>query len=133
MKLQVGVKILLKNTKGKYLILHRSSKKYRNAKGFWDIPGGRIKVGTKLIDNLKREIKEETGLQLKDTPKLIAAQDILRVKGKHIVRLTYMGIAKGKVELDPNEHDDYRWLSKNEIKKLPDLDSYLKKLFRLRP
>ncbi len=132
MKLQVGVKILLKNTQGKYLLLHRSSKKYRNTKGSWDIPGGRIKVGTKLIDNLKREIKEETGLYLKNTPRLIAAQDILRVKGKHVVRLTYEGIAKGKVKLDRSENDDYRWLSKKDFNKLPNLDMYLKKLFKLR-
>ena len=55
--LQVGVKAFLKNKDGKYLLLQRSSLKYADTKGAWDIVGGRIEPGTPLLDNLKREIK----------------------------------------------------------------------------
>lgn len=127
-KLQVGVKILLKNEEGKFLLLHRSVEKYPEVKGRWDIVGGRIEPGTKLLENLKREVKEETGLELIGEPQLIAAQDILRNAGKHVVRLTYLGEAKGKVTLDTNENDSYQWYTPKELLTLEDIDMYLKEL-----
>ena len=126
--LQVGVKALLKNKEGKYLLIHRSQEKYPEVDNRWDIVGGRIDPGSTLLENLKREIKEETNLDLIGKPKLIAAQDILRINGKHIVRLTYTGEVKGKLELDQSEHDNYQWLSIEEIKKIDGLDKYFKEL-----
>ena len=88
--LQVGVKILLKNKDGKYLLIHRSAEKYPEVKDAWDIVGGRINLGTSLMENLSREVFEETKLKIVGEPKLIAAQDILKTQ-RHIVRLTYVG------------------------------------------
>jgi len=130
MELQVGVKALLKNKKGQYLLLHRSSKKYPDVTGKWDIVGGRINPGKTLLENLKREVFEETGLKLIGTLKLIAAQDILRNTGKHVVRLTYLGKAVGKIKLDRRESDDYKWFTKGELKKLKDSSRYLKELIK---
>src|SRR3989338_1852896 len=131
-ELQVGVKILLRNSAGKYLLLERSDKKYPETAGTWDIVGGRIHPGTKLLENLKREVKEETGLDILGEPKLIAAQDILRVPGKHIVRLTHTGdINGGLVKLD-DENKSYAWLTLEEIKQHDNLDIYLKELLEKR-
>lgn len=127
-QLQVGVKVLLKNSGGKYLMIKRSLTKYPNAKGRWDSVGGRINAGIGLLENLAREVKEETGLKILGKPELIAAQDILRVPGKHVVRLTYIARSKGKIELDKEENDEFRWLTLEEIKDLGDLDIYLKEL-----
>ena len=125
--LQVGVKILLSNEEGQYLLLHRSEKKYPGIKDGWDIPGGRINPGSSLLENLKREVKEETELALEGAPKLVAAQDILR-EGRHIVRLTYIGASSGELKLDTEENDRFRWCTLDEFKKVPDLDSYLKEV-----
>lgn len=124
--LQVGVKALLLNKKGKYLILHRNMEVYPEVNNPWDIVGGRIDIGTSLLDNLKREIFEETKLELSDTPKLIAAQDILK-EDKHVVRLTYIANIEGEPVLE-TEHDAFKWLSLEELKVLPGLDSYVKKV-----
>ncbi len=127
--LQVGVKVLLKNSAGKYLLLRRNPKKYPEIGAKWDIPGGRINPGSTLIDNLKREVKEETGLNLVKTPKLAAAQDILKVEDRHVVRLTYVGEIEGEVKLD-DESLDYKWFLSSEIYQLneKELDSFLKEL-----
>lgn len=128
MTLQVGVKILLKNEEGKYLMLHRSSKKYPDADGRWDCTGGRIIPGTPLMDNLRREVSEETGLEIIGEPELIAAQDILRINDLHIVRLTYRGHARGNVILDTEENDEYRWFALQELYELDDMCAYCKKI-----
>jgi 8-oxo-dGTP pyrophosphatase MutT (NUDIX family) len=126
MDLQVGVKILMKNKEGNYLVLLRSAIKYPDAGAQWEIVGGRINPGTPLTENLRREVKEETGLDVSGKPKLIAAQDILK-STKHIVRLTYIGEGSGDVVLS-DEHTDFKWLPLEEIKKLDPIDGYLKEV-----
>jgi len=130
MELQVGVKALLKNKEGKYLLLLRSAEKYPETGAQWDIVGGRIDPGSTLIENLKREIKEETSLDLTEQPKLVAAQDILRGPKKHMVRLTYMApINDGNVVLD-EDHTEFRWFNMEELQHLENLNinMYFKEL-----
>jgi 8-oxo-dGTP pyrophosphatase MutT (NUDIX family) len=127
MELQVGVKVLLKNPEGKYLLLRRSAKKYPEAGEQWDMVGGRINPGTTLMENLAREVQEEAGLALTGDPRLVAAQDILRAPGRHVVRLTYLGTVDGAPKLS-EEHDDYRWFDLAEIGTAPKSDPYLKEL-----
>lgn len=128
MELQVGVKALLKNPEGKFLLLRRSSEKYPEVGAKWDIVGGRIEPGTPLLDNLKREIREETKLELKDEPKLIAAQDILKVPGRHVVRLTFVGEISGEPRLTNMDHSEFSWFTLEELKHLDNLDSFFKEL-----
>ncbi len=124
--LQVGVKAFLKNNEGKYLFLQRSDK-YKDIKGDWDIVGGRIHPGTPLVENLKREIKEETGLDLIGDPQIITAQDILRVHGKHIVRVSYTGNVEGEPRID-EESTAYKWMTVAEMKAEPQLDIFVKEI-----
>jgi len=129
LQLQVGVKIILQNKEGKFLLLQRNLEKYPEVKknDSLDIVGGRIEIGTPLMENLKREILEETKLSLTEEPKLLAAQDILR-PDKHVVRLTYLGKVEGEPILD-EEHTGYKWLTKEEVRKEGGLDQYSREVF----
>src|SRR5258708_1566659 len=129
LQLQVGVKVLLKNSEGKYLLLRRNPKKYPEVGAKWDIVGGRIEPGSTLFENLKREVKEETNLNLSTEPKLVAAQDILKIPGRHIVRLTYVGEIEGEPALD-NDHLEYNWFNGPELNALESnlLDNFFKEL-----
>ncbi len=129
MELRVGVKILLENKEGKFLVLQRSKIKYPEVGAKWDIAGGRIEAGETLVENLQREVKEETGLTIDGVPRLVTAQDIIK-KDKHVVRLTYIGNANGDVVLS-DEHSDFKWLSLEELKNLEPMDSYFKEALKL--
>lgn len=127
--LQIGVKVFLKRD-GKYLLLRRTPNAPEGLDDKWDIPGGRINPGSTLMENLRREVGEETGLNMPEDPKLIAAQDMFfeYASVRHIVRLTYIGEAG---EGDPRlsaEHTEYGWFTLEEIKKLEKLDQYVKEL-----
>jgi len=126
MKLQVGVKILIQNNDGDYLFLKRGKVLEHGGPNTWDIPGGRIDSQESLMDALKREVAEETSLELVDEPRLLAAQDIIvEQKDLHVVRLTYTGKAKGTIKLS-DEHVAFQYMSANDIIKSDDkLDPYL--------
>jgi len=128
--LQVGVKILLKNKEGKFLLNRRNPKKYPEAGGAkWDIVGGRINAGSPLLENLKREVQEETGLTITSEPILVGAQDILRVPGKHIVRLTYTGNTEGEPAIS-EESLEFGWFTADEMRAFSEaeIDIYVKEL-----
>jgi|SRR3989344_426482 len=133
MEIQVGVKIFLSDRNGKFLLLKRNHLKYPDVKDFWDIPGGRIIPGTPLLDNLKRELLEETGLEFHGKPKLIFAQDIIIPNKKHVVRLTFKGNVgeRKELKLDYEEHSDWGWFSIKEIVKIPEADRFVKEITSL--
>lgn len=120
MELQVGVKVLLRNEEGKYLLIRRNPKKYPETGPTWDIVGGRINPGESLLENLKREVREETGLEITDTPVIIGSQDIMgiaRFPDRHVVRLSYTASATGTPAID-EESLEFKWFTKEEIEML---------------
>lgn len=125
MNLQVGVKAIIKNEQGKYLFIKRSQLLGSEKETQWDIPGGRIEATEHLVEALRREIKEETGMVLAEEPTLLAAQDIfVSAKDLHVVRLTYSANATGKLSLS-DEHVDHIWSTLKEAESL-NLDEYLR-------
>jgi 8-oxo-dGTP pyrophosphatase MutT (NUDIX family) len=56
----LGVKTLIRNNAGKLLLLERQ---HRSKGVYWDIPGGRLQKGESLLETLRRELEEETGLK----------------------------------------------------------------------
>ncbi len=61
---------------------------------------------------------------------MVAGQDILRVEGKHIVRLTYVAdIGDEPVVLD-SENTEFKWVTNNELHHLDGLDPYLGELVK---
>ncbi|HCC04755.1 TPA: hypothetical protein DEP58_00435 [Patescibacteria group bacterium] len=126
MELQVGVKVFLENKQGEFLLLHRNLKKYPDIQGTWDIVGGRIDIETPLVENLEREVFEETGLTITSQPRLLYAQDIFVGEKNHIVRLTYRATTEGVIVLDTSENDSCAWLTIDAMKEKDDLDIYIK-------
>ncbi len=143
--LQVGVKILA-IYQAKFLIARRSDKVYSGVKGtMWDIPGGRIDPAFSLFENLKREIKEEVGLEITSRQRrasvdgsshnsesitLLDAQDIwVQAKNLHVIRLTYLGKVEGSITLS-HEHDEFKLASYEEMIELFDADNLIGQVLR---
>jgi ADP-ribose pyrophosphatase YjhB (NUDIX family) len=124
MEIQVGVKCLFKNKNNEFLFLKRANGPKVN---MWDIPGGRIAPMVSLLENLKREVKEETGLEINKIPELIFAQDIFDRGEKHIVRLTFVSDEEidGSVILS-KEHSEFVWLNMESTRGLQGLDPLIR-------
>jgi len=60
----LGVKALIRNKSGKFLLLKENTVGWKNVmEPFWDMPGGRIHRGEDLEVALRREVFEETGIR----------------------------------------------------------------------
>jgi mutator protein MutT len=117
MNLQVGVKVLIKNSANEYLFIRRSTLLATDTgKTSWDIPGGRIDPAEQLLEALRREVKEEVGHDMQSAPKLIAAQDIfVYSKDLHVVRLTYVLEENVSDIMLSDEHDEHIWVNQTEL------------------
>lgn len=52
---------------------------------FWRVPGGRLEYGEKIEDTLKREMKEELGIEIKINKFLGFGQDVIMIDKKREV------------------------------------------------
>jgi len=89
----------------------------------WGIPGGKIKFGESSEDALRREIKEETNLDI-DQIEFELAQDCIHSKefyrDAHFVLLNYSCQAAQHEPVQLNsEAQEYKWLSLRDAMKLP--------------
>ena len=119
---EATVGALILNPKGEVLIV-RSSK--WNDK--YTVPGGHIELGERAEDAIKREVKEETSLDVEVERLLLVQQAIyprFYHKHEHFVFMDYLCRTKGtNVKLDGRELQHYVWVNPRDALKL-DTEQY---------
>jgi len=108
---------LIFNQRGEVLMLrtHKWS-------DLWGIPGGKIKFGERAVDALRREIKEETNLEIADI-QFVLVQDCIHsrefYRDAHFVLLNYTCQCVGEVDVRLNDEAvEFRWVSLEAALKL---------------
>ena len=93
---------------GKILLVERGKEPL---KGFWSIPGGIVETGEKLEEGIRREVAEETGLDVEP----VALTGIYKNMSRGIIALVFRCHAKdGTLKINP-EVTTFQWASKSEI------------------
>ena len=99
---------LIYNNMGEILIVQM--KKWNNK---WTVPGGHIEWGESMEDAVRREVKEETGLELENIEYSGVQESIFSsdyIEGKHLIMLDfYCKLIGGEVILN-EELQEYKWL-----------------------
>ena len=121
---KVVAKALVRNSKGLYLVLHRSNT-HPLFPGHIDFPGGEVEPEEIPEAAVAREIQEETGLSVNPNKlkKLFAKQ---YRQTTHMLFEAKLAEPDAKVALSW-EHKSYRWITPEELKSLPKFsgaDSY---------
>lgn len=126
-----GVVGAIIETDGKILLVRESVVKHDAGK--WNQPAGWIDVGENPIDAVKREVKEETGLDFEPTGLVgvysLHRADLIEKLGAtpHAIKLIFRGKVSGELMKGNEEISEVRWFTRREIEKagvdfLRDLD-----------
>lgn len=118
----ISQKILI--VEAEKLLVLKSRKSEFVSKSQWELPGGIVEMDEDLEEALKREANEEAGIEI------IVHQPIAvwshwqknfkfkdgRVLDVRCIQIAYIGKAKGdKIKLS-EEHKEYKWATKEELK-----------------
>lgn len=76
------------------LFLSKRSQNCKNEKGCWEIPGGGVYFGEKLVDAIKREMMEEYGIEIELLKQFPAADHIIPDEKQHWVPTTFLARIK---------------------------------------
>jgi 8-oxo-dGTP diphosphatase len=110
----IAIKSMIVND-GKLLILKRADDDIHKP-GIWEIPGGRIKKNEDIILGLKRETKEETGLDI-DVNRQISVRYFTRDDKQEIeMHIFLCNALNNEIELS-EEHSEYEWIEIEKSKK----------------
>ena len=109
----IGVGGIIFNDRGQVLLIRRNQPP---ASGFWSIPGGKLEPGESLAEACKREINEETGLDVEATA--IVAVVERRIEGYHYVIIDYLALLTNDqvtVPIAQSDAAEAKWVSLGQI------------------
>ena len=109
--------IVVKHVDGTYLLMQRDLQKTFG--GRWELTaGGSALIGETPLEGAMRELREETGIASSDFKELRRVVN----EQRHFVCVVYFCLTdcdKNSVTLQEGETIDYKWVTKEEILKMP--------------
>ncbi len=114
----VGVGAIIVDNQGRLLLARRGTKA-KNERGLWEFPGGSVELGETLAEALRREMREEFGIEITVGELLDVIDHILKEEGQHWVSPTYIcTIASGEPYIrEPEKCAEIGWFHTDEIPK----------------
>lgn len=128
-KIVAGAIIL--NQEDKVLFLKRREDDFMG--GILELPSGVVEKGEKINEGLKREVKEETNLEIERLGMFINTFDYLSSSGKKSRQFTFEVNVEKSEDIFLTEHDEYKWLNYKEIeenKNITDEVKYAIEIYR---
>jgi 8-oxo-dGTP diphosphatase len=121
---------------GKILVSQRSFEETHQP-GSWTVPGGKVEktqgdVWNIIEETLKKEVMEETGVEIKDDTQLLTNNTFIRSTGQHVVALIFLCHWKSGEGKPLEDTIDAKWITENELKEMefaPNVDIYIQKGF----
>ena len=101
-------------------MLCKRSQLSRNERGSWEAPGGSVEFGEKRVDAVKREMKEELGVEVEILALLHVADEIIVKDKQHWVATSYVvAIKKGQKPkiMEPTKCDAIGWFPLDNLPK----------------
>ena len=100
---------------GKVLLVQSA---YDKSIGVWDLPGGRLHVNEQPIEGIKRETREELGVEIEVTGIAYVDQHRKTKNNELTLLLIYTAVLKDPAQdfiLDPDEVEDVVWVKFAEL------------------
>ena len=110
---RVGVAALVVRD-GNILFMHRLSE---HGQGTWSTPGGHVQYKEAPADTVRREVLEETGMEIGDVHFVTMTNDVFAESGKHYITLWFVAAWKTREPAirEPHKCDEIRWVQWDEL------------------
>lgn len=112
-KFRLAVKAFIVNNK-KLLVLKRASNDVQKP-DIWEIPGGRLELGEDPFKGIKREVKEETGLDI-EVQHPLSIRHFTRDDDQIITMLIFLGKSANNNIVLTKEHSAFDWVPLDNCK-----------------
>lgn len=114
--ISVGVGAIIVDDQGR-LFLARRDPQTKNERGLWEFPDGAVEFGERLADALKREIREEYGVEIAVGELLDVMDHILPTEGQHWVSPTFIcHITSGVPTIrEPGKCTETGWFAPKDV------------------
>ncbi len=114
--------------KGEEILVIREASKYLGGTnhGKYDFPGGKIKAGEEVSEALLRETQEEIGAKIKISAPFFVDEwrPIIKEEQVQIIGIFFTcELIDGEEIKLGDDHDDYRWVTKEMYSTLPLIDA----------
>ncbi|MEO6508953.1 MAG: NUDIX domain-containing protein [Patescibacteria group bacterium] len=113
----VAVGAMIFNEK-KQLFLMKRGRKAKNEKGTWEAPGGGVEFGESLIEAIRREMKEEFGVDIEIIEQLPAMDHFIMEEKQHWVPSTFICEFKNgqtPIIIEPEKAEEIGWFSLDNL------------------
>ncbi len=111
---KLAVKAAILDEAGRCLLLRRSPVN-KGFIGCWEWPGGKLDLGEEFATALRREVTEETGLEIELTG-LIGAVEFEMTQANIVMLCMEARLVAGTVRLS-EEHDEFAWVVLSDMPK----------------
>ena len=110
------VRAIIEDEAGRLLLVRRSPQSIHFA-GEWEFPGGKLDPGENVDAAIRREVREETGLEI-GLDRVAGVTEFQMPRVRVVVLCFYAHRTGGDVRLS-SEHDRFVWASPDAMEQLP--------------
>ena len=117
-KVIVAVGAVIEDNEGRVLLVKHKPERKGYWQGKWICPGGRLELGETLEDGARREVEEETGLDINIRKLLLPFERIVHEGRKttlHVIYIDFIARAVGGEFTPASDVGEGKWVAKQEL------------------
>jgi 8-oxo-dGTP diphosphatase len=119
-RIVLGVAAVIWNAGGCVLLIRRAKEPRKDQ---WSLPGGKLEFGETLIEGVRREVREETGLEIEILGLVDVAETIRDAEAgaddDHFVLIDYGARVISGTAVAASDAAEARWFALEELDALP--------------
>lgn len=109
----LGVGGVLQDDRGRLLVVRRGNPP---ARGRWTLPGGKVERGERLAEAVRRELSEETGLDV-DVGDLVGVTEVVAEDRHYVIVDLWATVVGGELRAG-DDAAEVRWMGRGDLEEV---------------